>query len=397
MDRGKIKEIINYIFNYIDKGIDVTEYTTYKGHPALYFFHSKEEFNKKLDSLLIKNLYDKYDLYYITQSLIKFLLGKYDSHTKIWFEDQVAFPIKFKMENNKIYIVNTIFDYEDAIGGEIISINSIPITQILKELDCIICYSTLEYFKELSTDYIRQIKILKSLPSINNDCKIFTYKANLNGKEHDLVFDSDYKYKNYNEKKIINYTFEIIDNIIVIHYNSCRDRVKMNELIKDIKLEKAKRNIRGYIVDLRDNNGGDSTIVEPLIEYLTGENVVTLVNGNVFSSGELAMVDLKQNGSYIIGTDIGTSKNYFGESPGRLYLKEFGLVVKKSCKYWYCDNDYNYNGYTKGKFFEKFKDKNGLLEPMIIKPDEYVYISVEDILNNNDPQLNRAIDYIKSK
>ena len=34
---------------------------------------------------------------------------------------------------------------------------------------------------------------------------------------------------------------------------------------------------------------------------------------------------------------------------------------------------------------------------MIIKPDEYVYISVEDILNNNDPQLNRAIDYIKSK
>ena len=74
-----VKKIIIKIFDYIEQGEEITEYETFKGHPGLYFFHSKDEFNNILDLSLTKEEYDRYDIYYIVQKMIKFLLNKYDT------------------------------------------------------------------------------------------------------------------------------------------------------------------------------------------------------------------------------------------------------------------------------------------------------------------------------
>ena len=108
------------------------------------------------------------------------------------------------------------------------------------------------------------------------------------------------------------------------------------------------------------------------------------------------MIDLKKKGAYIIGTDIGTSLSYFGNVPGQFNLDNLGLSVKRSNTYWYYDENLNLKAFFKNKFNKYFKEKNKLLEPILFKPDEYVYITVKDNINNVDPQLERAIEYIKN-
>ena len=392
-----VKKIIIKIFDYIEQGEEITEYETFKGHPGLYFFHSKDEFNNILDLSLTKEEYDRYDIYYIVQKMIKFLLNKYDSHTRMWFHDNSSFSIKFKIENDKVYVVNITSYLNNVIGGELISINDIPITKILKELEEIICYSTKEYLNETIANSIIQINILKSLPSIDNNISDVNYKILHNGIEKNIIFKENKKYEDYKEKKPDNYTYELLDNILIIHYNSCKNSEKMLEFVNQIQLESFKNNIEYYIIDIRNNRGGDSSIIDPLIDFLTDKKTVTLVNENVFSSGKMAMIDLKRIGTYIIGTNIATSLNYFGESPGKLELNELKLSIKRSSKYWYYDKDLNCKGFTKENFENYFKDKKELLEPIILTPDEYVEMTVEDIIKNSDPQLNSAINYIKNQ
>ena len=395
MNKTDVKNIINKIFNYIDSGEVITEYDTFEGHPGLYFFHTKQELNKMIDSYLEKEKYDRYDIYYIVQSLIKFLLDKYDSHTRMWFHDNVTFPIKFIIENNKIYVINITTDLERVIGGKLISINDVPIEQIMNELEQIICYSTKEYLETTISNYITQINILKSLPSIDNNIKKISYKILYNGKEKEIIFDIKNNYKDYKENIKENCTYEIKDDILIIYYNTCKDRAKMNKLIEQVKQEEIKNNIEYYIVDIRNNSGGDSSIIDTLIEFLTNKKVVTLVNEKVFSSGKMAMIDLKRIGSYIIGSNIGTSLNYFGETPGKLDLNNLGLSIKRSNRYWYYDEYLNCKPFTKGKFEEYFKNKKELLNPIIFIPDIYIKTTVNDIIANNDIQMEKAIKYIK--
>lgn len=395
MNIKETRAIISKIFNYIESGVEKTSFGDFYGHPGLYFFHTKEEFSTMLDKCLDKESYDRYDIYYIVEKLIKFLLGKYDSHTKLYFKNSIYFPISFKMQDNDFYVVNIIDEYKDIVGGKLVSINNIPVEKVTSELDQIINYSTEEYKSVMLTSGIKQLYILRSLPSISNNIDRIKYQIEYNGKIANICFSEKEKYSKLKSTLPENYSYKKVDDILIIHYNSCKDIEKMKKLVE--KLKSMEININYYIVDIRNNSGGFSNINHILVDFLTGKNVVTIINETVFSSGRMMFVDLKKIGSYVIGTNISTSLNAFGNVPGGLEIEELGLIVKRSNTYWYYDSNLKCQGFTKENFSSKFKDKKELLEPRIIEPDEYVYNNVDDIISNKDAQLERAVEYIKSK
>lgn len=395
MNIKETRATISKIFNYIENGVEKTSFGDFYGHPGLYFFHTKEEFTTMLDKCLDKESYDRYDIYYIVEKLIKFLLGKYDSHTKLYFKNSIYFPISFKMQDNDFYVVNIIDEYKDIVGGKLVSINNIPVEKVTSELDQIINYSTEEYKSVMLTSGIKQLYILRSLPSISNNIDRIKYQIEYNGKIANICFSEKEKYSKLKSTLPENYSYKKVDDILIIHYNSCKDIEKMKKLVE--KLKSMESNINYYIVDIRNNSGGFSNINHILVDFLTGKNVVTIINETVFSSGRMMFVDLKKIGSYVIGTNISTSLNAFGNVPGGLEIEELGLIVKRSNTYWYYDSNLKCQGFTKENFSSKFKDKKELLEPRIIEPDEYVYNNVDDIISNKDAQLERAVEYIKSK
>ena len=335
MNIKETRATISKIFNYIERGVEKTSFGDFYGHPGLYFFHTKEEFAIRLDKCLDKESYDRYDIY----------------------------------QDNDFYIVNIIDEYKDVVGGKLVSINNIPVEKIVYELEQIINYSTEEYKNIMLTSDIKQLYVLRSLPSINNNTDKITYQINCDGKVIDVSFKETERYDKLESTVKENYTYE--------------------------KLKAIENDINYYIVDIRNNSGGFSNINRILIDFLTGKSIVTLINETVFSSGRMMLVDLKKIGSYVIGTNISTSLNAFGNVPGGLEVEKLDLIVKRSNTYWYYDENLKCQGFTKDNFYSYFKDKKELLKPKVIEPDEYVYNTVDDIISNKDSQLERAIEYIK--
>ena len=84
MTKGKMINIINETANYLANGTVTRDGKVYNGHPAFYLKHSKEDFDKELNKIVEdKESYDRYDLYYYTNRMFKYMLNEYDSHTQV--------------------------------------------------------------------------------------------------------------------------------------------------------------------------------------------------------------------------------------------------------------------------------------------------------------------------
>lgn len=387
MDKYKYKEELKKILSIIEEK-----------HIDMYFTISKEELNKYIEELLTKyELKDKYDLYYLANVIIKEIFGRYDSHTKlVWKNADFKLPIRLKYIDGKVYIIKTSDDNKDMLFGELLSINNIPLEQIIKEIDNTTAYSTNEFlYMQIENTLYNGIK-LKSLPSIKTDSKSFVFEILKDGKvvKRKLTKSNEQLYQDKN------YTYNIIDGVMHIIYSSCREKYEgqMLEFVRNISEESRKNNITKFVVDIRDNSGGNSEIIRPLIEFLRDKDVVTLTDKYVFSGGRFALYDLKKIGSITVGTGVGTTLNCFGNSCVN-YIENFILPV--SFKYFYYDEVKKaiINIRTKEEFMKFKNNHNNLIyfEPQIFEPDYYVENTIEDYRNKYDRQLYSALFLLNTR
>lgn len=365
-------------------------------HIDCYFNISKEELINYINEILSKyKLEDDYDFYYISNMIIKRMFGQFDSHTKIIFKNtNEHLPIRLKYIEDKLYIINTSADYSEVIYGQITSINDININELINELELIIPYSTKEFFEsQIEYTFYNGSKI-KSLPSIDNSTKSFKYTILKNGNEKDIYLEA----KDVKLVEDINYTFEIIDGVMIIHYTSCVEEYEnqMLEFVEKIKLESIKNNIQKYVVDIRGNSGGNSEIIKPLILYLQDKEIITLIDKYVFSGGRFALIDLINIGSKTVGTGIGTSINCFGN----ISRNEIGnFILPISNKYFFFkDNEINFiRNKDDFNLFKNNKQNQKYFIPIIYEPDYTIYNKIADYENNKDAVLEYAIKVLNEE
>lgn len=391
-NKEEARRVIQDAFNFIDNGKVVWKDMEFFGHPGFYFFHTKKELEQKIENQLVKDKYDQYDLCYVMNSLIKFMLSKYDSHTKVLFSKGRYLPIELKIVDNEVYIINVSLKFSKFKAWKVLEINEVIVNKLLEEIEKTCCYSTDEYLRTRQVGILEDIDILRTLPSIDSATFKFDFLVG-DGEQREVISFDINNFDDELEDNFLpeNYSYEIVNDCVVIHYNSCRDKDKMDELIKKI----GKINDDKYIIDLRYNGGGDSSIIRPLIEFLKGKKVVALINEYVFSSGRMALVELKKIGAYVIGTNISTSLNAFGNNPSEYKIDGTELIVKRSSNYFLYDSDYNCESFSKNNFFEYFKDKKELLEPVFIEPDLEVKETVNDIVTRRDRQMMAAFQYLE--
>ena len=385
MDEYKYRFLLNKILNIIEEK-----------HIDMYFNISKDELNNYIDEILKKyELNNEYDLYYVTNVIIKKIFGKYDSHTKlVWKSADYNLPIRLKYIDNKLYIIITDEDNADLLYGEIISINNIPLKELINEIEDMVAYSTKEFlYTQIENNLFNGFK-LRSLPSIDVDSKEFEFEIVKDNRiiKRKLTKSDISFYKNNN------YSYNIIDGVMYIRYSSCREDYEgqMIKFVQKISSEAYINNITKFIVDIRGNIGGNSGIIKPLIKYLDGKQVITLVDKYIFSSGRFSIVDLKSIGSIFVGTHISTTLNCFG-NVSRNEIDNYLLPI--SYKYFYYDDKIiSMIGIDNKNDFIEFKNNiNNVkyFEPQIFEPDYYVEITIEDYKNDYDRQLEFSIDLFK--
>jgi len=351
-------------------------------HINFYANITKAELKNYIKELLMTNeLQDKYDLYYIVSKIIKKALNRNDSHTTMFFRNGERVPLKFAFFDDKLYVVDA--KDKDLIYSQVLEINNIDIKEILFELEQTITYST-NGWKEFSLARdISSISKLRSLKILNKP-KDFEYTFLKNGVKEKRVFNN----QTLDSAKIQNYTYSINNDIMHIIYNSCENEEKMNELVDIVKDHSE---IKYYIIDLRDNIGGNSNIIKPLIEVLKGKKIITLVNKKVYSSGIFAIVDLKNIGSIFVGTEVGSSINCFCNVK-RIELDKFIIMI--SYRYYYLDENTNkINTITTKDEYDKLDNK--YKDNYFFKPDYYVEECLDDLKNHKDVYMSKALEAIK--
>jgi hypothetical protein len=194
-------------------------------------------------------------------------------------------------------------------------------------------------------------------------------------------------------------TFDEEHQVIRLNYTRCKNNPKysFDEFMNDIILLQQQTGITDFVIDLRKNQGGNSEIIRPLLKFLSNKNFITIVDGEVFSSGSLAAIELRDMGSKMVGTRIGTSLNNYGEVE-KVTLPNTRLNVGVSQKYyWYDYSKSSVASLNKAKYSKYFANgkHSEVFVPQIFEPDIYIEPTIENYKNGIDIQYITAIEELK--
>jgi hypothetical protein len=127
---------------------------------------------------------------------------------------------------------------------------------------------------------------------------------------------------------------------LFLKYNQCRDPDEFG-LLTDSIARLLDAGATRLIIDLRHNSGGDSRVIQPLIEMIRGRPAInrldalyTIIGRGTFSSGMAAAHDLRtKTRATIVGEPIGERPNTFGELR-RFTLPHSHIEVTYSTEYY---------------------------------------------------------------
>lgn len=364
-------------------------------HICFPFAITNEELEIYVNKIIRENkINTEYDYSYYGNMILKKAMGSLDSHSRImpYTNTMFSLPLKLKIIDDKLYIINTDQKRNDLKYSEIIAINGVDVKILRKEIEAITSYSTKEWLNREIEKYLSHSEEIKSLPSIKKNCEkiVFTTKNNNTIKTTSFNADENNPIQSENKKR---YEYELLDNnTMIINYRFCKEYTDytMKEFITDVEKVAKDNHIEKYVIDLRGNPGGDSNTTIPLLNFISGKNSVTLINNEVFSGGVMAAYDLKKIGSIVVGENLGQSLNGFGNIKWDNMQKNFGLSYSLSFIYNNSNNEWQI-ARNKDALYKLPKN---MFIPQIFTPDIYVENTIDDYKNGVDKQMEIALKEI---
>ena len=346
--------------------IDYLKETLSKKHANLYFSVSKEKFEERVFELKSKINELDYDEMKVEISRLVAMIK--DAHTAIAFPVEKYIPLKFYCFADGVYIIQVSKGYERLLYKKVVAIEDMQIDQVMEELSKIISHENKYFLKAQAIKYLQAADVLYGLLICDDKNKIKMTVENeiievATVKQTEINYIENNKVPLYAEKTSDNYWFKYLneDEILYIKYNSCReDGIPLKDKIASSIDFIEKNNITKITIDLRNNLGGDSTLLAPLVEYLKKkENVVkneelnVIIGRETFSSGLLNSYELKSEcNAILIGEPSGGKPNCYGEIL-RFSLPNSKFNVSYSTKYFKLIEDDNIDALYPDKIVEE--------------------------------------------
>ncbi|MDA3943246.1 MAG: hypothetical protein PF694_06860 [Bacteroidetes bacterium] len=344
-------------------------------HPNLFFKITEEVFNREIDEL-------KSEVPHLTENQILVELMKIfshlgDSHTGILNSDNLDFftksPVKFEVFNDGIYITDIIESGKSYLQQKVVAINNTPIDTIRQKFKTIVPHENEYHVKAFTSYLLRMYQVLNGM-GISAATKYTIHLENgveftVGGNAMDEItsFYSAYDINNfplYRKNNDLNYWYEILDsNIVYLQYNLCynMDSYSFNSLIDVLFYELEHLTVDKFILDIRLNVGGSSSVIIPLIEKLSecdelDGKIYCCIGASTFSSGLLAAISSKENlNAILVGEPTGGKPNHYGDVLS-FTLPNSGLVVHYSTKYVAAYSDDTISAFYPDYFVENYSE-----------------------------------------
>jgi hypothetical protein len=354
-----------------------------KVHKDLYALITKEKFLEVGNSIIenIKSKEFKKKNFILT--LLPLFSAIKDTHTTIYTIGNKT-PVYLEWVNGDYFPFVIDLPNKDLLLTKLIKVDGLSLYEY---------FSKVENYLVFDNDEIKKNQFSRALSDANL-IKYFS-KSNEKGVEYTFVGGKSIKIKplprgKYVDQKSIywiegneflamrqNYYVNDKNGNFYFKYTRCREDEKypFEKLFEDIE-EQLKSNPKKLIIDLRNNQGGDSSLFNPIIDIFKSyikkskPKIYCLINRSVFSSGVLNTYDMKYKlGATLVGQPTGQGVNHYGEVK-YICLPNTKVEVQYSSKYFKIVED----------------DSN------IIKPDVYIEPTVEDYRNGNDVVLKYCLE-----
>lgn len=306
-------------------------------HPNLYDQISKESFIAKTDSL--KNLLPlKVSDVELYKTLRKTFAQIGDGHTgaewDFFFNRMALFfrktlPYKIEVKDERLFVAKNYF-YRNTIpiGSEIIMINGKPASQCLVEISELLSYESnpfrnsmiasplfwglwnnFEGFEITYQTLDKKIETIKSSGGIISKMVAFSESA---GK--------DFSYK------------ILPDNIGYIEFNSFSNLDKFESFLDSTFKSIQNNNVNDLIIDIRKNGGGNSSLGDELMQYISktdfkmADSVTIKLSKDLIDKGYFNWLDSTKRIAGTIYTSYDTSRVKLRENPSRFKGNTYLLV-----------------------------------------------------------------------
>ena len=342
---------------------DITylEETLPKVHKNLYFHLSEQEFHQQLEEL--KKKVPVYSDEQIEIALSVILAGIGDTHTGSGIGSEYRYPLELHWFAEDIYITGTSKEYQELLDARIITLNGQKIEEAANTLRPILAGVNESWFKTQIVYYLLIPGVLKYFGLSNAD-EIELGVEQKNG-QRQAVKLKPVSYKDYvaAEQPAVsvplyrshpdeNYWYEYLkdEKVIYLNYSSCSQiRDKPFEIFnKEFWDFVQSHEVNKLVIDIRENRGGISTILEPLIKEVKNSSfnqpgkLYVIIGKDTFSSAILNAISLKkETKAYFVGEATGGEPNHYGEVK-QFKLPNSEITVRYSTKYFHwLDQDVN--------------------------------------------------------
>ena len=361
-------------------------------HLDFFYDKSKEEIDLLIENSLQKfKLENDYDFLYISNYLIKHIIGDIDDHTKVTNPDETLFyPLKLKFINNELFIIDCPDNMQEHKYKKIEKINGIDINQIINEISESTCYLTDNWLYSMIEYKLSNNVDIKSLPSVNpNDDIVF----NVEGCDVNISKICEPKKEKNEYDSPISYNVDA--DIMKIDYRICKENYEgqISDIIKEIENTTKELNISKFIIDLRENTGGVSWLINPLIDVLKDKEIITLCDRGTFSGGFFACETMRKLGSKFVGETPGGTYNFFADCPP-FKLDKFNVYCSTKYFYYHPFDDRIVSA-NNTEELDEIKDNPEFFKRKNFDIDVYVEQTIEDYINQADRILETSKDILR--
>lgn len=327
----------------------------------LNLFHNLPE-NTFLDSIgkLQAELADCDDAM-VTTRLMAIVAAIGDAHTTVIPTVSHYLPFEFYWFAEGLHVVAAQPGQQEWLAAKVTAVEGMPTGKVVSALTSILAHENEAFVASLLPSYLAAADLLYGLEICDNPDQVQLTLQKPAGATADLtvptVSPKDWSaglvrlgstvkgqlplYRQQPEQSIW-LTPDGSDSVYV-QYNACREPSgsSLAAVVTDLLGLIAERRPEKIIFDLRLNRGGDSTLLEPLIDELARRpaRYFVIIGRNTFSSALLNVYALKERvGATVVGEPSGGKPNCYGEVK-YLKLPNSKLQVRYSTKYYHLSED----------------------------------------------------------
>ncbi len=360
---------------------------------------SREQFNEMVADLDgdIPSLQD----HEIVTRMMQLVAAIGDAHTTLSLNGSLlrfrTYPVKTYWFTDGLYVTSVSSAYPEALGKRITNIGSLDNNQANLQVATVISHENDAWVKAQAAAQFASPEVLHALrimPALQNGAfvvqgangqsltvNINSIFANATVTWLTLPDPSQTATPLYRQHPELNYWFDYVDaaRTLYFQYNVCQNRVDLpfNQFLQQMQQFVATHDVNKLVIDLRNNTGGDSSILQPLINALAtdatfnrADRLFVIIGRLTISSGLLNAISLRQQTlATFVGEPTGGKPNHFGEV-GSFRLPNSRLLVT----------------YAK-KFFNTVPG-----DPASLLPDTTVELSSADYFSGRDPVLENILN-----